>query len=172
MINVIVVAFAGVDYIRNCLDSLTRQSYRYLDIIVVDNSAKPDIERLIQRSYPAARLFVQEKNIFYGAALNIGIKQGSAEYILCLNDDVVLDDFFVEKALKGFSVDKKIGMTSGKVMRPDRITIDSTGLFLKPWGTPRERGYGKRDNGQFDKEGFIFGVSGAAAFIAGKCLRG
>ncbi|MGD0336263.1 MAG: glycosyltransferase family 2 protein [Candidatus Omnitrophota bacterium] len=172
MVSVIVVAFAGENYIRKCLDSLTRQSCRYLDIIVVDNSAKPDIERLIQRSYPAVRLFVQEKNIFYGPALNIGIKQGSAEYILCLNDDVVLDDSFVEKALRGFSVDKKIGMVSGKILRSDRATIDSTGLFLSAWASPLERGYGKKDNGQFDKEGFIFGVSGAAAFYRRKMLDG
>jgi len=47
--------------------------------------------------------------------------------------------------------------------------IDSTGLFLTPWRTAKERGYGDKDRGQFGKEGYIFGVNGAVAFIIERC---
>jgi len=171
MVSIIVVAAGRGSYIKNCLDSLARQNYPFLDTIVVDNSLNPDIKQLITRSYPHIRLFVQEKNIFYAAALNIGIEQAKGDYILCLNDDVTLDEFFVEKALRGFSVNERIGMVSGKILRSDRVTIDSAGLFLSAWRTPRERGYGNKDRGQFDKERFIFGVNGAAAFYRRKMLE-
>ena len=171
MVSIIVVAAGRGSYIKNCLDSLARQNYPFLDTIVVDNSLNPDIKQLITRSYPHVRLFVQEKNIFYAAALNIGIEQAKGDYILCLNDDVTLDEFFVEKALRGFSVNERIGMVSGKILRSDRVTIDSAGLFLSAWRTPRERGYGNKDRGQFDKERFIFGVNGAAAFYRRKMLE-
>jgi GT2 family glycosyltransferase len=95
----------------------------------------------------------------------------SGDFILCLNDDAVLDKDFIGKALKGFKVDKTIGMVSGKILRPDRKILDTTGLFLSVWRTAKERGYGRPDRGQFEKPGFIFGVCGAAAFYRRKMLE-
>jgi GT2 family glycosyltransferase len=54
-------------------------------------------------------------------------------------------------------------MVGGKVLRRDGRTIDSTGLFLSVWRTAEERGYGRIDRGRYEKDEFIFGVSGAAA---------
>ncbi|MCM8796908.1 MAG: glycosyltransferase family 2 protein [Candidatus Omnitrophica bacterium] len=170
MVSVIIVAYAREDYINKCLASVVSQSYPRIETLVVDNSLNPKIREIIRDAYPDVRLFVQDKNIFYGAALNIGIRHSRGDYILCLNDDVALDKFFIEKALKGFSICENVGMVSGKILRPDRATIDSAGLFLSLWCAPRERGYGSRDAGAFDKEGFIFGVNGAVAFYRRKTL--
>jgi GT2 family glycosyltransferase len=62
-------------------------------------------------------------------------------------------------------------MVSGKVLRKDAITIDSAGLFLSPWRTASERGYGSKDRGQFNKEEYIFGVNGAVAFYRREMLE-
>jgi GT2 family glycosyltransferase len=75
-----------------------------------------------------------------------------------------LDKRFIEIVLRGFRIDKRIGMVSGRILRPDGKIIDSTGLFLSPWRTFKERGYGIKDRGQFEKEGYIFGVNGAVVF--------
>ena len=63
------------------------------------------------------------------------------------------------------SLDAKIGMLSGKILRMDRETIDSTGLFLGRNRKAVERGYGKKDIGQYDKPGYVFGASGAVMFL-------
>jgi GT2 family glycosyltransferase len=110
------------------------------------------------------RILKNEKNLFYCRSLNQGIAACSGEFILCLNDDVVLGERFIEEALKGFFASPHIGMVSGKVLRADKKTIDSTGLFLSTWRTASERGYGALDKGQFQKEGYVFGVNGAVAF--------
>ncbi len=62
-------------------------------------------------------------------------------------------------------------MISGKILRFDKKTIDSTGLFLTIFRTARERGYGKPDKKQYESQGYIFGVSGAAAFYRRKMLE-
>ena len=61
-------------------------------------------------------------------------------------------------------------MVSGKILRFDKKTLDSTGLFLTVFRTACERGYGKPDSARFQKEGYIFGVSGAAALYSRKML--
>ena len=49
----------------------------------------------------------------------------------------ILDKDFLKQALRGFGRDSKIGMVSGKILRADGKTIDSTGLFLSPWRTAK-----------------------------------
>jgi GT2 family glycosyltransferase len=87
----------------------------------------------------------------------------SGDFILCLNDDVILHENFIEEALGGFS-DGKTGMVSGKILRMDSITIDSTGLFLSLCRSARERGYGRKDSDKYSHANYIFGVNGAVAF--------
>lgn len=150
LVSIIVVTCRRGNYLESCLDSIENQTYPRIETIVIDNS---------------------QENLFYCEALNRGINKTKGDFILCLNDDVALQKSFVEKALQGFDVNERIGMVSGKILRFDKKTIDSSGLFLTPWRTARERGYGKPDLGQFEKEGFIFGVSGCAAFYRRKMLE-
>ncbi|TBR16958.1 glycosyltransferase [bacterium] len=149
LINVIVVTRKNGDYLASCLKSVSAQTYHTLEVSVIDNS---------------------QKNLFYCQALNQGIAKTSGEFVLCLNDDVILEPTFVEEALKGFALNSDIGMVSGKILRMDKQTLDSTGLFLTCWRTAKERGYGKKDYGQFDKPGHIFGVNGAVAFYRRRML--
>lgn len=151
LVSAVIVTFGIKDYLGRCIDSLKAQSHREIEVVVIDNS--------------------QGQNLFYCAGLNKGIRLSRGDFVLCLNDDVTLDSEFVREALRGFEVSHKIGMVSGKILRFDAKFIDSAGLFLTPWRAPRERGYGKKDKGQFDRAGYIFGVNGAAAFYRRKMLE-
>lgn len=150
LVSIIIVTMGRGNYLSLCLDSIKKQTYPKLEVMVIDNS---------------------QKNLFYCEALNRGIKQSKGSFILCLNDDVILDEKFIEEGLRGFNSNGKVGMVSGKILRYDKKTIDSTGLFLTLWRTAKERGYGRKDKGQFEKEGYIFGVNGAVAFYRKETLE-
>jgi len=171
IVSIIVVTCGANDYFKPCLNSLKAQTHPELEVIVIDNSLKPGISQEISKDYPFVKLYSSQRNLFYCESLNQGIGLSSGGFILCLNDDVILGPRFIEQALRGFDVDSQIGMVSGKILRYEGKTIDSTGLFLSPWRTARERGYGAKDIGQFTKEGFIFGVNGAVAFYRRKMLE-
>jgi GT2 family glycosyltransferase len=159
------------NYLKSCLGSLLAQSKPPLEVIVIDNAPGSDYSQGISGQYPLVRIIKNPENLFYTGGMNKGIASSKGEFILCLNDDTVLDQDFICQALKGFSVARNIGMVSGKILRQDKKTLDSTGLFLSPWRTARERGYGQLDSGQFQKSGFVFGVSGAAAFYRRQMLE-
>ncbi|MFA5362479.1 MAG: glycosyltransferase [Candidatus Omnitrophota bacterium] len=150
LVSVIIVTCGAHDHFAACLESVKNQAGPRPEILVIDDSAG---------------------NIFYAGALNKGIAASKGECILCLNDDVMLDKDFIREAVRGFSTGEKIGMVSGKVLRPDTVTLDSTGLFLSLFRTARERGYGRLDRGQFEKEGYVFGVTGSAAFYRRSMLE-
>lgn len=151
-VSAIVVTKGAGNHIKSCLESLDKQSYPALETKVIDNS-------------------VPGRELSYCESLNKGIKESAGDFILCLNDDVILGHDFIIRALGGFSISEDIGMVSGKILRFDKKTIDSTGLFPTLWRTVRERGYGCRDEGQFEDPGYIFGVCGAAAFYRRKMLE-
>ena len=170
IVSVIVVTCGKAALLKDCLDSLKAQSFLSLEMIVIDNSTDAEFAKSIRSSYPLVQIHSNPKNLFYCQALNQGINASSGSLVLCLNDDVVLDKDYIREAIKGFK-HPKIGLVSGKIMRSDKKTIDSTGLSLSLYRTARERGYGLRDTRQFQKEEYIFGVNGAVAFYRRQMLE-
>lgn len=170
LVSIVMVTRGMKNYLRLGLDSVLKQTYSSYEIIVIDNSLEPEFGRGIERDYPKVKLYPSAENLFYCQALNKGISLSSGEFILGLNDDVVLDKDFLKEALRGFGLDSAIGMVSGKILRADGKTLDSTGLFLSIWRTAKERGYGLADTGKFEQEEYVFGVNGAVAFYRRKML--
>ena len=172
LVSIVIVTCGVKNYLGSCLDSLREQTHRSLEIIVIDNSLNQGFRQEIIRRYPEIKLYILEpNNLFYAGALNKGIRASKGDFILCLNDDVILDKRFIQEALQGFYQDSSVGMVSGKILRSDKVTIDSTGLLLTPWRTVRERGYGSKDRGQYNCPGYIFGVNGAVALYRRKMLE-
>jgi GT2 family glycosyltransferase len=171
MVSVIIVSAGINNFLKGCLESVEIQTYPSSEVIVIDNSRNPNFARQIANLYPQVKVYSNQQNLFYCQALNKGILLSRGEFLLCLNDDVILDKEFISRALKGFSIEPAIGMVSGKILRWQKNIIDSTGLFLTLWRTARERGYGLFDRGQFQEPGYIFGVNGAVAFYRRKMLE-
>lgn len=171
LVSIIIVTCGIRDYLWSCLDSITKQTHSSFEIIVIDNSLNPNLSQQIIQLYSVIKLYSSPRNLFYCEALNRGINMSKGEFILCLNDDVILDKEFIAEAIRGFFINAKIGMVSAKVLRSDGKTLDSTGLFLTIWRTAKERGYGLCDKGQFEKEEYIFGVNGAVAFYRREMLE-
>lgn len=169
-VSVVIPTCGCHDYFLSCLESLRSQTYPPLEVILINNAPGAELEQKARRSYPWVKVITPERNLYYGGSLNRGIAMSAGDLVLCLNDDVILEKDFIAEAVKGFERDEKTGMVSGKVLRPDRKTLDTTGLFLSVWRTARERGYGREDWGQFETGGAVFGASGAAAFYRRKML--
>lgn len=167
----VIVVFHRTDYIELCLVSLQAQTMKDFEIIVIDNSLNPKFSEGLKARYPAVGWFSQDRNLSYCESLNFGIAKSREEFILCLNDDIQLAPDYIEEAAKGFSRGPRIGMVTGKILRSDKTTLDSTGQFLSLFYTAKERGYGKKDSGCFDEPGYVFGVTGAAGFYRRQMLE-
>lgn len=170
LISIIVVSAGNQELLQSCRNSFRQQTYKSLEIIVIDNSCNENPHKGLSEISAQEKIYVPTEKLSYCQALNKGIDISGGNFILCLNDDVILEENFIGYAIKTFENDQNIGMVSGKILRFDGKTIDSTGLFLSPFRTPKERGYGLIDRGQFDREGYIFGVNGAVALYRKEML--
>lgn len=102
IVSIVIVTGGIKDYLESCLDSLENQTYTNLEVIVIDNSLNQNFSRKSAGHRRPVKLYSEPKNLFYAGALNKGINLSRGEFILCLNDDVILDRQFIQEALRGF----------------------------------------------------------------------
>ena len=165
LVSVVIVTWGKKDYFLSCLESVFRQTHPPFEVTLIDNSMTPSVAARTFATYPSVRIVSTGKNLFYCEALNRGISKSRGTYVLCLNDDVCLEPSFLHEAIQGFNVSPRIGVVTGKLLRPDAVTIDSAGMDITLWRTPKERGYCERDKGQLDRSGPVFAVNCAAALF-------
>jgi GT2 family glycosyltransferase len=166
LVSVIIVTWNSERFIEGCLHSVLKQSHEVIEVIVIDNRSADATVNMVKEKFPTVRIIENEENLGYCRANNLSLKEAAGEYLFFINSDVILERDYVEKALQGFQKGERIGMVSGKILRFDRTTVDSTGQFLARSRKTIERGYGQKDEGRFEREGFVFSVCGAAAFYS------
>jgi len=155
---VVVVNWNGAEYICSCLDSVISQNYPHIRTVVVDNGSTDGSLDLIKKKGQEVTLIENRKNLGYCKGLNQGIDASGSEFVLCLNTDVKLQADYVEAAIKTMREFPQCGMLSGKILRFDGKTFDSTGQFIGRDRRPRERGYGEADDGRYDRREIVFSV--------------
>jgi len=177
LVSVIIVNWNGAKFLESCLDSVLNQSYPDREILMIDNASQDNSVQIVRERYlqPASdvpvRLVENSENRGYCEGCNQGIDLAAGAYILILNPDTILSPNFIQSLVSSAELDPRIGMVAGKLLRFDRVTLDTTGQFLRWNLTPLDRGYGEQDTGQFDTPGYSFSTCGAAAFYRREMLE-
>ncbi len=171
LISVVVLNWNGLQVLDNCLKSLYAQTYRPLEMIVVDNASTDGSVEFLKEKYQDINLIVNEKNMGFGAGNNIGIRASQGKYIMILNNDTRVDPKCVEELKRSIEKDKSYGACASKILlenKPD--IIDGVGIVVCPDGLSFGRGrLEKRD--QYDKEEEIFFASDCACLYRRQMLE-
>ena len=164
-----IVTFNSAEDIAACLESVGRQTFRDFRIHVLDNaSTDGTIERLAGFDIDIIR---STSNTGFAKAHNDLIRAYPAEFVLVLNPDAVLMPEFLEKIVDALQTRPDAASATGKLLRLDGQTLDSTGIVMLRSQRHLDRGAGEPDLGQFDKAEDVFGPSGAAALYRLEALQ-
>jgi len=167
-------------YLEVCLESIKKQDYKNIEISVFDDCSEEDPSEKIKKSFPDVKIFRNKENIGLLKTENKAIRQSHGKYILILNQDIYLENDYVSKLVEVMEDDETIGVSIGKIKRffidnnlSVRFTnvLDSVGLQFPRDRNIIDRGQLEKDSGQYDKSGFVFGVTGAAPFYSKKILE-
>jgi len=164
MVSIVILTKNSKRFLKPCLDSVFSREYKDFEIIVVDNGSEDDTVELIRRDYPNVILRENKENLGASRARNQGIDIAKYEWILTLDNDVVLKKGFLSR-IQGLikSLPKDIGIVQPKILYPDKKKIYSCGLYLSWMRRFYDIGKGKKDAGQYNKAKEIFGACSAAA---------
>jgi len=165
LVSIIIVNFNGGKFLKQCLDSLSNQTYKNIEIILVDNASTDGSGDLIERSYSdSVRLIKNNANYGYARANNIGIAASKGKYVMVLNNDTEVLPTMLESLVKPIENDEQVGMCAPKILiMRDHKLIDSTGMGIYSDGTSRQRGWLEQDRGQYDQLKDVLLPSGCAA---------
>jgi GT2 family glycosyltransferase len=168
LVSIIVLTYNSEKYIEDCLNSVFAQTYKNLEVIVIDSASQDNTVKLIGNWKLKIEnfKFIENKfNLGYAKGNNIGIKESSGEYVVILNPDVTLDENFIQKIVDVFESDEKIGSIQAKVLQLNNgqktKIIDTVGFKFFKSGRVIDIGQGEEDSGQYDNFKKIFGANGA-----------
>lgn len=106
-ISVIIVNYNGKKWMEKCIDSLKSQTYKNLEIVIVDNASSDDSVEYIRSTFPAVTLVVSDQNRGFAGGNNLGISASTGEYIMLLNNDAWLENNAIEKLFNEM-IEKKL----------------------------------------------------------------
>lgn len=102
LVSIIIPVYKGERYIVKCLESITRQSYPNIEILIIDDESPDNSIKLIKEYAQKTEipiLIVSQKNKGQGAARNTGIDNASGEYLMFVDQDDTLEPKIVSKLL-------------------------------------------------------------------------
>ncbi len=163
-VSIVIPNWNGKHFLKDCLDSLLLQTYKDLEIIVVDNGSKDGSVEFLQANYPQVKVPCFEKNTGFSPAVNRGIRESKGEYLALINNDTVVDALWVEELVKALKAHPEIGSVGCKMLAyDDRTLLDGVGDGYRRGGLPGRIGHREKDTGLFDEERYILGACGGAA---------
>lgn len=163
--SIIIPNWNGEDYIIDCLDSLSKQSFRNFEIIVVDNGSTDNSLKLIEEKYPKVKIKKLSYNTGFAVAVNNGIKMSKAKYVVLMNNDTYADKNWLKELVEAMN-SGGYGFAASKMLFYDkRSHINTAGDDITKYGWAMQRGFGNKDGKSFSDNKEIFSASGGSVII-------
>lgn len=124
LISIIIPVYNGADYLAHAIDSALNQTYKNLEVIVVDDGSKDATEE-IARAYGPRIRYIRKENGGVSSALNTGIKNMRGKYFAWLSHD----DVYHERKLE--ILHSSLKELDGTIAISDWDIIDAGGTFLR-----------------------------------------
>ena len=105
-VSIIVAAYNIEDYIERCLNSIINQSFKDLEIIVVnDGSTDKTLEKIQKMADKDSRIIIIDKeNGGVNSARNIGLRKAVGKYILFVDGDDWLELDAIQKLYENIEI--------------------------------------------------------------------
>lgn len=179
-VAIIIVNWNGKRLLKNCLDAVFKQTYKNFDVYFVDNGSVDNSVKFVKHNFPKTKIIQLNKNYGFAKGNNEGIKEAfkdkNIEYIVCLNNDTIVNKNWLKELIKTAEKDEKIGMVSSKAYFLDG-KIQNAGLSLENALQINRLGslsigYGLEDNNpKLKKDIEIFAAYGAAPLYKREMLE-
>jgi glycosyltransferase involved in cell wall biosynthesis len=140
LVSVIIPVYNCQQYLAAAIDSVLAQTYRAVEVIVVDDASTDDSAAVAQR-YPAPVRYVAQPHSGAGAARNHGVRQAQGQFLAFLDaDDVWLPDKLTRQ-MAAFHAHPTLDMVFGYVKQFHSPDVDEQ--LRTRWGYVEEilRGY-------------------------------
>lgn len=161
-VTVVIPNLNGKQYIRECLESLKKQTLGEIPVIIVDNGSTDGSREIIETEFPEVTLIPMDKNYGFCRAVNVGIQEAKTDFVILLNNDMTTEPDFAELLLKRIKSSDKIFSCQSLLVQMDHPEIvDDAGDYYCALAWAFARGKGRLAS-EYTKSERIFAACGGA----------
>ncbi|MBN1870652.1 MAG: glycosyltransferase family 2 protein [Candidatus Omnitrophica bacterium] len=128
LVSVVITTHNHVAYIRGCINSVLEQTYKNLEIIVVDDGSTDETKQVLEKYIRGGKIrYFYQSNSGMSAARNTGLKLAEGSYIKFLDSDDWLYPLQIEKQMDDLVAandEQAMSMTNFSMMGPSGKIVE------------------------------------------------
>jgi GT2 family glycosyltransferase len=165
LISIIILNWNGEKFIKECIDSVLNTEYSQMEIIIVDNGSTDTSLKIINSYSDSLRLIAHSQNLGFAAGMNSGINAAQGEFVVTLNNDLVVDKNWLQRPVEILRAYPEVGIISCRQMvygTDDTIDIvfSKPSPYLLPVPVGSDQKYSEHPEYHIERE--VSGASGAS----------
>ncbi|WP_026752234.1 glycosyltransferase family 2 protein [Sediminibacterium sp. C3] len=166
-VSIITVNFNHSHVTDELLDSIrSRNTYKNIEIIVVDNGSKDNPVPIWESKYPEVHFIRSEANLGFAGGNNLGLNSATGDYLFFVNNDTEFTEGLIDKLVDTLVQHPEVGVVSPKLLYFDQPEmLQYAGYTPMNYFTARNACIGQfeTDKGQYDQlvgpTGFAHGAA-------------
>lgn len=172
LVSVLVVNYKGLSFLPRFYESLFRQTYGNIEVILVDNDSQDGSIEYTKNHYPQVLVVENKDNSGYAEGNNIALRHSKGEYVLIMNNDTTLKEDLVETLLGAFSEIPNLGVVQPMVrLMDDPTKLDACGSFWTNTGFNYHYGiYKSADLALYNRSFPVYSIKGMCMMTPRKVI--
>ncbi len=126
LVSIIIPVYNGENYVKEAIDSALNQTYKNIEIIVVNDGSTDKTHEII-KSYKDKIKYIKKKNGGVASALNTAIKSMKGEYFSWLSHDDMYYKTKIEDQIKYLAKEKDKNI----ILYSDNDVMDKDGIIYR-----------------------------------------
>jgi len=140
-VSVIIVNWNGKQHLEESLGSLSKQTFKAFETILVDNGSVDGSIELVEKNFPTVKIIRLNRNEGFCRGNNIGLQHARGDFIALLNNDTLVDMNWLEELFKAMTKHYHVGICASCIVNYySRDVLDTAGdglfqnvLFFMPF---------------------------------------
>ncbi len=133
LVTIIIPTFNNWNYTENCIKSIySAKDNSKFEILVVDNNSTDltsEKLKFYEKKYDNLKVISNNENLGFAKANNIGVKNAKGDFIVFLNNDTIVKDFWLEELVNKAEYEN-VGIVGSKLLYPNTNQIQHAGIVI------------------------------------------
>jgi len=138
LVSVIVASYNHVEYLEQRMDSLISQTYKDIEILVIDDCSTDGSVEVLRKyeTHPRVKLIIHNTNSGWVAVSNQGVELSCGEFVIFANCDDACDSRMIERLVEGMCLYPSVAISYCR-----SLMIDGDGKVLGDDFAGREKAF-------------------------------
>ena len=164
-VTIAILNYNGKKYLKNCFNSIKKIDYPNYEVVLIDNNSGDDSIAYVKEKFHFVKIFSFRENLGFAKAYNNAISKIDSQYILILNNDVIVEKSFLSPLILKMLEDDANAVVGCKILMMKKSkNIAHAGGKITVIGSGIDRGW-MNDKKKFNDKQYVGFCCGACFLV-------